>query len=215
MTRSIAPMDILNDLVVLVADKNMEQAVAGVCVRPAAIGARPFTLRVFVHPGRDPGCLAEGVEFLRSFQRQFTHAVILFDHIGCGRESQPRELLEHKLEAALSRSGWDRRAAAIVIDPELEAWVWSDSPHVDRILGWQGREPSLRQWLRQEGWLAVAASKPSRPKEAMESALRTAKLARSSSLYRQLAQEVSLTRCTDPAFVKLRSTLQGWFGNAG
>ncbi|HEX6900052.1 MAG TPA: hypothetical protein VF789_10080 [Thermoanaerobaculia bacterium] len=35
---------------------------------------------------------------------------------------------------------------------------------------------------------------------------------RSSSLYNQLARSVSLDRCVDDSFVKLRRTLQAWFG---
>ncbi|MFB3133348.1 MAG: hypothetical protein ACE10K_12585, partial [Rhodothermales bacterium] len=54
--------------------------------------------------------------------------------------------------------------------------------------------------------------KPQRPKEAVEAVLRATDTPRSSSLYRQLAQKVSLNRCDDPAFLKLKSTLQEWFG---
>ena len=207
MKRVAAP----EDVIILVADKNMEQTLTGVCSRSEAIGARAFTHRILVHPGRDPGCLLEGVEFLSVFQNQFSHALIVFDRIGCGKESHPRDQLEQEMGEALSRSGWDTRAAAIVIDPELEAWVWSDSPHVEQILAWQGRQPSLRQWLVEQQWLAVGAIKPHQPKEAMEHALRAVRLPRSAALYRQLAQQVSLSRCTDASFLKLKATLQEWF----
>jgi hypothetical protein len=33
-------------------------------------------------------------------------------------------------------------------------------------------------------------------------------------LYRKLAEAVSLERCTDPAFVKLRTVLRQWFAEA-
>lgn len=199
------------DVIVLVADKDMEQTVTGVCLRPPALGVRGFTWQVLVHPGRDPGCLLEGVDFLRAFQRQFAHALILFDRIGCGRESLSRIELETEIELALAQSGWGERGAAVVIDPELEAWVWSDSPHVERILGWQDRQPPLRQWLVERAWLPTGATKPAQPKEAMEQALRTVRLPRSSALYRQLAKQVSLARCTDASFLKFKTTLQGWF----
>lgn len=207
----MTPVTAPEHVIILVADKNMEQTVAGVCSRPEAIGVRAFTHRILVHPGRDPGCLLEGVEFLSVFQSQFAHALIMFDRIGCGREAQTRDQLEQDMEEALNRSGWDTRATAIVIDPELEAWVWSDSPHVARILGWQEREPPLRQWLVDQKWLAADAFKPSLPKEAMEHALRTVRLPRSAALYRQLAQQVSLSRCTDASFLKFKTTLQDWF----
>ena len=45
----------------------------------------------------------------------------------------------------------------------------------------------------------------------IEHALRTVRLPRSAALYRQLAQQVSLTRCTDASFLKFKVTLQKWF----
>lgn len=200
------------DLLLLVADKDMEQTVAGICTRPQALSVRTFSHRILVHPGRDPGCVREGVAFLRAFQQQYAFAMLLFDRIGSGRETQTRQQLEQELERALAESGWSERAAVVVLDPELEAWVWSDSPHVERVLGWQGREPPLRQWLETQGYAVATEPKPRHPKEAMEAALRSTRTPRSSSLYRQLAERVSLARCTDDALIKFRSMLQRWFG---
>lgn len=201
----------VQDMMVLVADKDMEQSIVGVCSRSEALGVRPFSFRILVHPGRDPGCLSEGVEFLRPFQRQFAHALLVFDRMGSGRESQSRAELEGALEEQLGISGWGERAGVVVIDPELEAWVWSDSPHVDRILQWQERRLSLREWLVEQSFLLPDGAKPERPKEAMEATLRAVRLPRSSALYRQLAQQVSLSRCTDASFLKLKAILQKWF----
>jgi hypothetical protein len=54
--------------------------------------------------------------------------------------------MENDLEARLSQSGWPSGCcAAIVIDPELELWVWSRSPHVPAVLGLS--EDSLQQVL--------------------------------------------------------------------
>ena len=83
----MTPQSPPTDLIILVADKDMEQAVAGVCARPAALNVREFTWQILVHPERDPGCLLGGVDFLRPFQRQFAHALLLFDRIGCGRSA--------------------------------------------------------------------------------------------------------------------------------
>ncbi len=199
------------DLVLLVADKDIEQTVAGLCARHDALGVRPFSYQIFVHPERDPGCLLQGVEFLRSFQQRYAYAMILFDRMGSGRENNSRLELEAMLESSLTGAGWTERAVAIVLDPELEAWVWSDSPHVAQILGWQGRTPALRIWLTEQGFFRGDEAKPEQPKEAMEAAIRSARIARSSSLYRQLAARVTLSRCTDASFLKFKSTLQRWF----
>ena len=48
-------------------------------------------------------------------------------------------------------------------------------------------------------------------REAFHAALHEARVARSASLYRRLAERVSVQRCADRAFQDLRSTLRHWF----
>lgn len=115
------------------------------------------------------------------------------------------------LDGEFAKSPWGERARTIVLSPELEAWVWSDSPHVDDVAGWKGRRPRLRSWLMEQGWLDGKASKPARPKEAFQAALRAAGRARSSSLYQRIAERVSVQQCTDSSFLEFRNTLQHWF----
>jgi hypothetical protein len=79
------------------------------------------------------------------------------------------------------------------------------------MLMWRSPMPPLRGWLCEQGYLREGERKPARPKEALEAALRQARLPRSSSLYRQLAERVSLQGHAEPAFLKLRSTLRAWF----
>ncbi|MFH0983473.1 MAG: hypothetical protein V2A79_18295 [Planctomycetota bacterium] len=136
---------------------------------------------------------------------------MIFDRQGCGQEVRPADDLARDLKERLARAGWQDRAEAVVIDPELENWVWSDSPEVDSALGWQGRDPSLREWLRQKELWPPGAQKPTAPKEAVESALREVRCPRSSAIYGKLAEQVSLERCTDRSFVKLKEILRSWF----
>ena len=149
---------------------------------------------------------------LRAAANRYAHALVVFDREGCGHEALPREKVENMVEQKLSRTGWGDRASVIVLDPELEVWVWSDSPHVESILGWRDRSLGLLEWLFGQGFLRSGQAKPERPKEAMIEALRTVRKPRSSSLYQQLAQKVSLQRCIDPSFVKFKDTMRRWFG---
>lgn len=199
------------ELVVLVADKSMEFAMKGILGRSQSLQIQEISPVFHVHPERDPGCLLRGDAFLKSFVNQFAHALILLDREGSGENNLSREKMETGIENQLSQSGWGDRAAAVVIDPELEMWVWSDSPQVDVVLGWNNRVPALRPWLQQKGYLQAAQVKPSRPKEALELALKTARKPRSSSLYHELSLKVNLGRCIDPSFIKLKTVLQKWF----
>ena len=199
------------DIVILVADKNMEFAVRGLLSRAVALGVRRPEFDVYVHPERDPGCLLRGHEFLRQFVNTYRHALLMFDREGCGQETDTRAHLESRVETQLSQSGWHNRATVIVFDPELEIWVWSDSPHVDDALGWSQRQPDLRNWLVTTGFTVGKAAKPARAREAVEEALKLVRKPRSSSIYLQLASSISLDRCVDPAFHKFRVTMQTWF----
>lgn len=211
-------MSAAKDLVVLVADKDAEFAVKGLLSRQKSLRIRPLQTDVFVHPGRDSGCFNDSVSFLRGHCGSYSHALVFLDRDGSGQEALDREAIEARLESGLTTSGWEDRAAAIVLSPELEIWVWSDSPEVDVALGWTGRTPSLREWLRIEGHLpdpdaaqGVNSVKPADPKAAFLGALRASRTPRSASLFEKLAQTVGLDRCSDPAFLKLKATLRRWF----
>ena len=202
----------LGDLVVLVADKDMEQTLQGLLSRPPALGIRPLGCKFYVHQNHDSGCRSRGVDFLRTFATSYDHALLIFDYHGAGADAESRVELEARLERDLGANGWQDRAAAIVIDPELEAWVWSDSPHVPTALGWPADGGEMRDFLHERQFLAADAAKPSNPKEALEACRRQRGLARSPSFFRALAEKVSFRRCTDPSFDKLCRCLRGWFG---
>lgn len=202
------------DLVVLVADKQMEFSVRGLLERRRALRIQPISFEIFAHPAKDPGCRRKSHDFLRPFHRQYRFALVMFDREGCGSEGQTREELEAEIEQRLAQSGWENRAASVVLDPELEIWVWSDSPEVDRALDWSGRQPNLRSWLKTEGFVTEEGAKPEQPKEAMQRALKIARRPRSASIYRDLASKISVDRCTDAAFIKFKETLQRWFGES-
>jgi hypothetical protein len=201
----------MEELVVLVADRQMEFAIRGLLERHHALEIRQITPTIYRHPNHDPGCRMEADSFLRQFSSNFHHALVLFDREGCGRMDQSAEELEQDVTGRLQRTGWQDRAGCIVLDPEMEIWVWSDSPEVNNCLGWSSRSITVQDWLKNQGLWIQNASKPAAPKEALELALREVGIPRSASLFRDLAQRVSVNRCIDPAFIRLRHILRTWF----
>jgi hypothetical protein len=137
---------------------------------------------------------------------------VLLDYKGCGvsRTSSSDEI-ESSVEERLQRSGWDERARCVVIDPELEVWVWSESPEVDRCLGWEKVPQRVQEWLRANDRWPDDATKPPEPKDSLEEVLKEVRQPRSSSLFRELAESVSLRRCEDESFRRFRRILQAWF----
>jgi hypothetical protein len=205
-------MDDPDDLVVLAADNQMQEALRGILSRPRALAIASISFTVFSHPEKDPGCRQKAHEFLRNLRSDYRHGLVLFDYEGCGAShiSTPSEITSD-VEERLHRSGWENQARCVVIDPELEVWVWADSSKVDDCLGWSSSSHQLRDWLREKDHWPPDVTKPPAPKDAMEDALREARLPHSSSIFRELAESVSLRGCEDEAFQRFRRILQEWF----
>jgi len=206
-----------HDLAVLAADKDMKFTLLSVLNRHKALSIKKLEFKVFTHPQHDPGCYNQGIDYLEDIKARniYRHAILIFDHDGCGAEEKTREIIESEVEKNMAVK-WGNRAAVICIDPELENWIWSDSPHVDRALGWKGKkepEQPLRTWLKKEGYLTGGTAKPKEPKEAMDKALICAPNRNpwSSSIFGQIAEKVSLEICSDPSFNKLKKKLREWF----
>ena len=199
----------MKDLVVLAADGSMKSALHEILARHESLGSRSFSFDVFSHPEHDPGVLLRGHLLLQPLRDDYSHAAAVFDRDGCG-DPRPGADLAATVQENLNHSGWAGRSAVTVLEPELEAWIWSDSPHVAKALGWSDPQ-KLRQWLMDNGHLREGEVKPTDPKRAMEAALEKVRLPQSTSIYRKIARTVGLARCTDPAFLSLRATICGWF----
>ena len=198
------------DLLCLVADKNIAAAVRGLLSKPKRLGITLIEHEIIVHPERDPGCFHHGPEFLRGMRSHAHHALVVLDHAWEGVPADSASDLESQLEDRLALVGLEGVARAVVIQPEVESWVFSESNHVPKALGWKGRR-SLREALDAQGLWLIDQRKPSDPKGAMEWALRQARIPRSSSIYGELAMHVGTKNCKDRAFVKFRQILQAWF----
>ena len=199
----------MRDLILLVPDKNTEFTVRGALSRPEALGIRPIDFQVLVEQGRDGGVRRRGSQVLGVQQARFSHALLLLDHEGCGSHVAPVEL-EAQLDHSLSVM-WGDRAKAIVIDPEVDVWMWGAETHLRSMVDWRFPE-DIRPWLASQAFVFTADGKPARPKEALAAAFRRAQTPRSSARYEGVARKISLTRCKDQAFQRLRTSLVAWFG---
>lgn len=199
----------MKDLVLLVADKNMHFALKGALERPEALGIRPVQYEIPVHPGRDGGMRKSGPEILALERRRFTHALAMLDFEGSGTDLANGRELEARLDERL-KSVWNTQAKAIVIEPELDIWMWGSDNAIQEVIRWpSGR--IIRQWLLEQGFQFRSNGKPDRPKEALESLLQELKRPRSSALYHEIASKISLRKCRDEAFQRLRRQLVTWF----
>lgn len=201
------------DLIVLVADSQQKQTVATLLTkRQPSLGIRrvPVDINsdILSHPRHDPGVFHEAGDFLAVFAQQYQHALVLIDAEWEGSPASAKEI-EEKIQNDLNRNSWKERSAVIVIDPELEIWVWSQAPHVPRLFGtdWE----TIKDLGHRKSYWHKGETKPSRPKELLEEILHHTRKKRSAALYQQLAEKVSLETCQDSSFRRFREILQGWF----
>lgn len=212
----------MRDCLFVVADKNMEGTLRGIFSRSEyhrTLGTGPFDFDphqdlIVAHGQNDPGLYTRANELLRPYVGSHRHAVVIMDAAWSG--APPVDAIRNRLGVHLHDAGWTGdTGCAVVIDPELERWVWQDSPHVCAALGHGGEFGDLRASLTDQGFWREGEPKPHQPKEAVEWALRRARLPRSSSIYQRLAGQVSLRRCQDPAWITLVAALRAWFPASG
>ena len=195
------------DLVVLVADRDQERTVSTLLTkRPPSLGIQnDIDPDIFIHPNRDPGVFHGAGSFLADLAGLYQHALVLIDaEWGVLRAAE----IEEKIQDDLNSNGWQGRSA-VVIDPELEIWVWAQSPHVPRLLGtdWE----TIKDLGHRRNYWKKGEIKPSCPKELLLEVLRRTGKRRTARLYQQLAQKVGLRTCTDDSFRHFREILQAWF----
>lgn len=206
------------ELIILVADGTMAAVLRAFFERPFhhAMGCAPFDFDPTNDIVHDPLHTDGGVhrrchELLRRYLSTHRHALVVLDRqFGAER---PAEEVRVDIEHRLQSNGWAGRAAAAVIDPELEVLLWQDNPNVERALRHKG--PSLRQLLARDGRWPVGAPKPAAPKEVIQSLLRSNRAGPPMVVYSQIARAVSTAGCVDPAFHRIRDALRGWFPAEG
>ena len=207
----------MRDCLFLVADKTMGGMVRGFLSREnfhLSLNCGPFEFDpkqdLLVANGlNDPGLYNRANELLKGYRKSYRHAVVILD---ADWDGSPGTLdILTRLRSHLEDAGWNRNeACAVVIDPELENWVWQDSRHVCAAVGYESFD-RLRVDLEGQGFWLPGQNKPLRPKEAFEWTLRKTGKPLSSSIYQQMAAKVSIKGCKDEAFIDLITALRSWF----
>lgn len=207
----------MRDCIFLLADKNMEGAFQGFFTRDgfhlsmqiARFNFDP-TKDIIVGAGaNDPGVYKRAHQLLRLYIRAYLHAIIVLDSEWEG--SPGAVTIRDDIRENMVNNGWESdRFEVIVIEPELEAWILQDSPHVAQAFNFR-EHTSLRVWLQQEGLWNNQLTKCPEPKEAIQKIERVTGTPRSSAIYKRITNRVSIRYCVDASFQSLCDVLQRWF----
>lgn len=210
------------DCLFFVADTNMANVVDGFLSRghlQGRIGCRDFLFDfdsdVLEAPrlgmGSDGGIYRYCHSLLQENGYMDTHErliVMLDQQFG---SELPASTVREEILGRLRANGWgDDKADVVVIDPELEVWIWQDSPHVHAAVGFADAG-SLREALKNDSDWPDGHVKPLQPKELFQAVCRRYRTVYSPALYRDIVERVSVRSCTDAAFQQLVATLCRWF----
>ena len=203
----------MRDLVVLTADGTMVTVLRAFFSRKRwdlALGCGQFRIRpeadIFHNPlHKDGGVYRNAHELLRPFLATHNHAMVLLDQ-QFGAERPAHEVRGH-ISNKLSQNGWADRHEVVVIDPELEVWLWQDNPHLERVLAVSSG--TLRQQLETSGNWPPGQAKPNAPKETLQGLIKSP--LKPKVAYSRIAKVVSLKGCSDPSFGLFIAALRRWF----
>jgi hypothetical protein len=206
----------LRDCVFWVADSTMAEVFKAFLTRDKfhmslGCGRFEFDPRQDLFPnsgGNDPGLYVRAHQLVASYARTHKYAVVALDAAWNG-SPEPALIEDHvsKNLAGVWAAGCYR---VIVINPELEAWILHDSPHVVTAFRYIGDAP-MRNWLRDNGHWPNGSVKPPDPKRAVEALCRFTRTPRSAAVYGKVVSKVTVKTCVDDAFRRLAGTLCDWF----
>jgi hypothetical protein len=207
----------MRDCFFLVADNNMRFAFEGFLTREnfhCSLECSPFNFDsaedILVASGdNDPGLYIRGHEILRPAKNTHKHAIVVLDAKWEGTPG--RQVITEQLSSRIASTGWGREDfQVIVIDPELENWIWQRNVNLAHFLRFDSLAKLLNDPDVQRYW-SKEKPKPECPKKVLETLLKKQNMRRSSALYRQISSKVSVKDCQDSAFHLLRDTLRRWF----
>ncbi|MCL2641325.1 MAG: hypothetical protein FWD53_10800 [Phycisphaerales bacterium] len=200
-----------SDLAVIAADGGIERVIRGILNRPESLGIRPLQgVKYSAFRPLDHGAYSRGHELAAQYQNTHEHALLIFDFDWKGRPADDASEMTREVENKLAKI-WGDNGRCVIIEPELEIWIWSDSPHVAKALGWD-EMPELRRWLEQQKLWEAGSPKPADPKKAYLRAIREKKIPPSNAIFNELAMNISFNRCQDRSFLRLKKVLRDWFG---
>ena len=104
------------DLIILLADLDAENTIRSLLDhRTTDLNIRRITYETKRHSMRDSGCFQQAHELVRSYLRTHSHALVLFDRHGCGKDATSSEDIEADVEKRLRRNGWTQDSCACVV----------------------------------------------------------------------------------------------------
>lgn len=153
---------------------------------------------------------------LAPFRERYRYAVIVLD---ADFEPHPgAEVLHADISANMQSAGWHMDSfQVVVIQPELEAWLWAPNLNVAQAFGHADFD-QMKAVLAAEDWWNEGEPKPSDLKAARDRAARLGGKRTGGPIFKGVFNGLSkraCDRCVEPGFIAMRTALQTWFPQQG
>lgn len=197
------------DLLLYCADSDMRFSLDTILTnRRESLNIKHIKYKIIVDQLHDSSIVKKDSNYFSLLKNQ-TNAqklLVILDNEWDG--SPGKNKIKDRILSNLQLSIWQKGDyEVIVIDPELEIWVWSNYQSFANSIN-RGIN-IVENTARRLGWDGV--NKPKNPKFVYEELLRSLDISKSSSVFTDIAQFISLNRCSDESFQLFKNTLKSWF----
>ena len=204
-------------LIIRVADADMERFLNAILNKPEALGIRPiqFDIERNTDARGDSGMRANGAELTRMDKDDYQKVVLMWDYQGCGHEhKKSAQTVAKETQDQLDRISWQANSAVIIVEPELERWLWyceqAIAEHLHKTVA------ELQQWgetYANQRNMSLADLIEQDPKGLFEYIVCThLRRTRTPRNYEQIGKRASIKSLQESeSFRQFAETLQNWF----
>lgn len=200
----------MKDLLLLCADADMKavlEAVIKRLIERRRIAGISYDIKIAYR--RDPEVYKKAYEIVRSKSHECKKCLVLFDYEGSGATSPVASVECEVARKIIANSDWSKEdVEVIVIEPELEIWIWKGWNHFYEVT--EKSHSEVCQWVRNKN-ISESSFKPLAPKNLFEKFCRYFNVKKSAANYKKISEKASLENCKDRAFNNLINTLTNWF----
>lgn len=212
----------MRDIIFHIADQHMEAGFRAFFARDNwhhVLGCSRFEIDpeserdIFRRGGyTDGGIWKHAHNNLMLFKEDYRHAVIVLD---ADFEPHPGvEKLREDITNNMLGAGWAEGSfCVVVIDKELEAWLWAPNVNVAKAFGHNDFD-QMRAALAQKNLWDEGAPKPNDLKAARDLAARLGGKRTGGPIFRGVFEGISKRACDlcqENGFITMRNALQTWF----
>ena len=174
-----------------------------------SLGISKIDFKIETHVYKDPGLFNEdSIAYRLQYQKHHPKKfLVILDESWDGSPKAKKIKIRIKNELLKAKIN-EEDFHIVVIEPELEQWIWTKKPtHLAKLFN--TNEENIRNIANIYNY--DFTNKPKDPKELFIAMLKYFEIPHSADCFRTLVKNCSFEKCTDANFLDLRTILHNWF----